>query len=61
VLLAVVGLANASSDVLNATVCGPVDGTITQFKFKNITEDGEIDLSKIAKDKVVLIVNVATY
>jgi len=60
VLFAVVGLTTAY-DGVKSTACKSVDGTLQQFRFRNVTEDGEIDLMSIAKNKVVLVVNVATY
>jgi len=60
-LLAVCGVANAA-DIQNKTSpCIPVNGNIYQFKLKNVTENGEVNLATLAKDKVVLVVNVATF
>jgi len=60
-LLAVAGITNAGFASNQTSDCRPIDGNIYQFKFKNVTEDGEMNLATLLKDKVVLVVNVATY
>jgi len=59
-LLGVALVAPAASEVFDSRVCGEVSGDFYQFSAKTLNGSETIQFEEY-KDKVVLVVNVATY
>jgi len=60
-LLLASGQAKAKYDWRLSKECVPASGSLHDFKLKNVSEDGDVDLRVIAQSKLTLVINVATY